>query len=235
MTDNYDLDEHEHGHEAPDEHESKAEVWQEEDQPPVDDLTEGDGATVLEEEEGEHAQEDISESPPRKSSMLLPVTVGIGGLLLLGAVLYWQFNRSSSQSAQGFTPIASHSATASAGTGPGEAGIAPKTSLTNASQTSVAMPLPTASPSSMQAGTAMPNSAGVLPAGLSPPPANSMFPGAPKTSVQGSVQPVVPLTPMAALPPSNMVSGADEIDARIASLATRVDGMKNCLIRPYSN
>jgi len=76
---------------------AEGESWQD-DQPPVDDFADHipeETATVSEETEMPVESEEHAVAA-RKTSPVLPIVAGIGGVLFLGALLYWQFGSSSS-------------------------------------------------------------------------------------------------------------------------------------------
>jgi hypothetical protein len=89
MTNENDPDHPAHEH-AP----SEAETWSD-NQPPVDDFadseTSEDEATLVSQEA---ETEEMLTQGGRSRSMFLPLAAGVGGLLVLGAVVYWQFGRS---------------------------------------------------------------------------------------------------------------------------------------------
>ncbi|HEU0117589.1 MAG TPA: hypothetical protein VFR09_03050 [Alphaproteobacteria bacterium] len=97
MTDQYGNGEHpEAGHEEM----TEAEAWHD-DQPPVDDFADQPSeemATVSEESEVPEEEQSFETEEEKKKSMLLPAAAGLGGLLFLGAVLYWQFGTGNSSS-----------------------------------------------------------------------------------------------------------------------------------------
>jgi len=199
MTDNYDLDPHEHEAHEGEAHQSQGEAWPD-DQPPVDDFTDpgAEETATSSEETGAHQEEEMMDSEPRKSSALLPIIAGIGGLLFLGAILYWQFGRSSSEPPSLPSPpplqiaqapvvkpaavpiVASDTKPTSKdqavdlaaimkqSAAPAPADVAPKTSFAATGNPTVALPMPSPPPAAAPSSVAPP-SAAPAPAILPPP------------------------------------------------------------------
>ncbi len=64
-------------------------------EPPVDDFHVGEESATVSEEADAHDETGTEQTVAAKKSMLIPIAAGVGGLLILGAVLYWQFGGSS--------------------------------------------------------------------------------------------------------------------------------------------
>ncbi len=230
MTDNYDMEPHEHDAHVEDEHQPKAEAWPD-DQPPVDDFADhgAEETATSSEEMGTH-QEEIMDSEPRRSSPLLPILAGVGGLLFLGAILYWQFGRTPSvapsvpappplQIAQApIKPVAPPTTFQDTAVTPKETppdlgsvmkqtattasttDVAPKTSYTATNQ-SVAMPTPVAAP--------------VTPVTVTAPPASTV-----SVSVSSTAPTMLP-------PPSaNVTVTNTALETRVNDLSTRMEALK---------
>ena len=99
---------------------TEAETWQD-DQPPVDDFADQplEETATVSEEEGELPDDDQSGMiiDEKKRSLMLPIAAGLGGMLFLGAVLYWQFGTSPPAIAGHKTTTAFHGVLDGAGTG----------------------------------------------------------------------------------------------------------------------
>jgi hypothetical protein len=226
---------HEHDHMA------EAETWQG-DQPPVDDFADHaseETATVSEETEIP-SDTPIAETEVRKTSVTLPIIAGIGGLLILGAVLYWQFgssNAASSTPPLGVTEMTKPPiSTASATTAPSEnADVAPTTNMApvadaTSSMPTTAAPSGVATPASAPAPIVTPAPVAALPPAAPAPAAVAATASAPAASTTASVP--VPSTTPAVMPavvsaPTPVETSA--IDARLAALSSHIDDMQNAL------
>lgn len=182
------------------------------DQPPVDDFADHSNeeeATVI--EESEPVEEGAAETttPRRKSSMVLPITAGLGGLMFLGALLYFHNHSSTAPSPTPLHDVASGSmdsatipaAPLSVATNkaPTPDAVAPTTALAPvADQTSAATNTPSA-----PAGTALPTNGNDSSTALVAPPVNPpspplTAPPAPAMPVAAVPAPVAPMAPPAA-------------------------------------
>lgn len=245
MTDNYDLDAsehaegHEHEHEMVGDHEPKAEAWQD-DQPPVDDLLE-DGAQVSEDSGATH--EEVVETKNRKASMVFPIALGVVCIAVLGIVINWQLNRSSS-SAPTSMQIAAKPMPKVALAAPdaGMPEVAPKTALTNTpSSVGMAMPMNNSNndtanfvPSPTSQPTAAAGISSNAPASAASAPSAVVASVAPPPPMPEATTPTpAPMPVVESVPTTSTVSATtgntQNIDARIASLSARVDELKKSL------
>jgi uncharacterized coiled-coil protein SlyX len=213
-----------------------ADTWSD-DQPPVDDFADpeqtAEGEATIS-HEGEEVATDttpVVENNPRKS-MFLPVAAGIGGLIFLGAVAWWQFGRSP-PATQPSPMVATLKAT-------------PPTTST----ASVTPPSPATSSVDMNAIYASTHQAPPAPASVEPTSPSSpspvildtapttalTLPGAAPASAPSAAPPVVkplPLpTPMTAVistaPPAPSAT-SESTDARLAALTSRLDELEKSL------
>jgi len=228
MTDNYGSDPH--ADEANADHEQdvtqEAEVWHD-NQPPVDDFADHppeETATVSEETEILGEETEVTEIPRKKVSLLLPLVAGIGGLLFLGALLYWQFGAAptpTGQTAQlSSPPPLSTETPASADTA--AAKPAPISSNGSADISSLKQPAEDVTPTTAMApvadASAPPSSpAPVVPSVSTSPPV-----------VSPSIPATVPLSPpsatIAAAPVKN-----DAVEQRLNILSAHVEDLQKSL------
>jgi intracellular multiplication protein IcmG len=229
MTDNYGNDPHnehsgEHVHDEQLGAEGEAgehEVWHDE-HPPVDDFADQPAeeiATVSEETEM-HEDHDEPEVMRRKTSVLLPIAAGIGGLLFLGALLYWQFGGMFKQQAAApipplraqsapiipETPAITASTPATAGMPPVPAiAVAPTTSLAAITDATTSTPATASATTGLQNGTATPNAG---PAPVVTPVVAPAVPPSPPVAVTASAMPTPAAVPVVAAPVAPKVSSA---------------------------
>jgi hypothetical protein len=221
MTDKYgNTPNNRENHESEHEHDlsvsPEADAWQG-DQPPIDDFADQTGeemASVSEETEM-HDDINVANAAAKKPSLLLPIAASVGGLLFLGAILYWQFGtnhtgrllESASLTAlipAALNPLASAPAptvptTAFAATGgnnvkppePANTGVAPTTAMgsfvsPSKSETMAQNPI-------AQTGSAIPNGVPPIPNGV--PPQASTFEPAPAAPVSPAPQTLAQAAP----------------------------------------
>jgi hypothetical protein len=196
------------------------------DHPPVDDFS--DTATASEETAmiSEEASEETSgeETPPpaSPSRSMLPLFAGIGGILLVGAMIYWQFGHSSppamitqtqAPKSAASVPLSSNPSPKQA---PGSGKIAESdiTALYKAPPELASPPIP--SPSSATSPTTSPT----MPSAAPPTPAitpNQVNPSVPLASAASAV---------ASAPPA---PSAPPVDARINTLTASVNDLQKSL------
>lgn len=230
MTDQYGSD-HE-GHDVSPEHEQggEAESWHDEqpvNEPPVDDFADPEShteesATVSEEAEAAPELEEETEVPSSgRKKLLLPLAAGIGGLLFLGGMMYLQFGGHSATSA---TPLPIAVAqnpklpTNDNGSAPVEdaaptTALAPVPEITSAPTTAlptnsgIATPIAQANPSPAAANVPAAQPAQTTPAVI-----------APSNMVQNLAPPAIPAP-----------SANETLEARLTTLAARVDNLQKSL------
>ncbi|MDX2027373.1 MAG: hypothetical protein SFW62_01910 [Alphaproteobacteria bacterium] len=243
MTDDYGAEHHNHGDQPHESHDLKPETWTD-DHPPVDDFADtATEETASVSEELGAVIEDQPDSGQRKSSPLLPIAAGVGGLLILGGILYWQFGTSSPPPSPAPVPMnTASSAPAKIDTLPPSvpttetpadvtdisdlkappSDTAPKTAMASAPETSALPQAPAASGNNVAdiINIEPPAPAAALPAPVIPAPA----PVAQKTDI---LPPTDATAPPAALPDISL--SKESMETRLADLTQQVDQLKKAL------
>ncbi|MFY9287341.1 MAG: hypothetical protein WAO98_02440 [Alphaproteobacteria bacterium] len=224
MTDEYGSRE---GHESETDLGAEAESWQS-DQPPTDDFADQpleETATVSEENEMLEEASGVAEAGAKKKSMMLPMIAALGGLLFLGAMVYWQFGSTdpnagvptppplSSQATPAPVPSPTQTADASDAVKPVEPleAVAPKTNMDPASDLTVAA-------------TGQNPTSGVA----TPTPVSAPAP-VPSVAVPDPVPVSAPLAVPAPLPAVVNTASPTSVDSRLSALAARVDDLQKSL------
>ncbi len=238
MTDNYGSGPHDHEVGADHEQDmtSETEAWQG-DQPPVDDFADHapeETATVSEETEVMGEDSDTQESTPKKASLILPIVAGVGGLLFLGALLYWQFG-GPKPPVSPFAPLpplstaaletAAPKPTAAPDNGNTDVGN-PKPAPEDVAPTTALAPVTDAAPVPSPA----PVPAAVPVAAM--PPANPA--SVPTTSAPPLVTPAVPasVVPAAVMPPATAASApaaGNAVETRLNALSAHVEDLQKSI------
>lgn len=253
MTDKYGSEPHpdEAGH---DQHMAdENETWTGE--PPVDDFHAGEEAATVS-EEIESAEDTVaSQENSSKKSLALPIIAGVGGLLFLGAVLYWQFGASSSNSmpvasvpplsnpmappvattdAPVSTPAAADISTDISNLKPAAPDVAPTTGLTPVAADAVVKPVPNLMVAPSDTATAAPLSDATAVA-LSPKPATITPAPTPSAVVAATPLPPTPTSvPVIVAPPSVTATTPaaakdNSVDVKLAALSARVEDLQKSL------
>ncbi len=241
MTDPYNSDP-----QNQDEHkeETGAEVWHD-DRPPVDDFADhpAEEAVASEEAMPEGDQSEAPVTEKKKRSILLPIAVGIIGVLFLGAMLYIQFGGSNSNtnpppiavaSSAPSSPTTAAASTTSSTPASGDVDIG---SLYNGATQDQSQGKPTAADAAPTTSSAI----------MTPPPAPASTPASPPSVVpskadqptQPSLQPspppmavqnpIVMPAPIAPAPPTSATSDNGAAEQRLSALTSRVDDLQKAL------
>jgi len=238
MTDEHGSDTPETGHEdVPAEGHSSQEaepgVWSD-DHPPVDDFadpssTNEEGATASHEVATETEEETSATPTAAPARSMLPLFAGIGGVLLIGAVIYWQFGHSSSSP----PPMV---AAASAPKSPSSVGKATNSGATSAPTSTTTGDMDIASlykPAPEPAAPAIPEPSPVSAAPPTPAPdtvsqAPTIVPPVPSSSGSNVASNIIPSNTSA---PSTQIvpPTAVTMDTRIDNLSARIDGIQKSL------
>ncbi len=237
------------------EQEGMGEAWQGNEPPPVDDFgdpagTGEDAATASAESEpgmDEDAAPTTEEGTEKKRSLLLPAAAGIGGILLLGGLLYWQFG--GALRGPSLPPVAAHatpsfpqkSPAAQPATPMAKVGGAAPAADAAAADAATTQTVAASVGGSIQPGVAMPGALGDQ-ASLSVPPADApatsgadLTPSAPGLSPLPSAEAAAPVAvPSPSAPvlstPNVTASAADaSVSARLSSLTGKVESLQKML------
>jgi len=213
---------------------SANETW--EGEPPVDDFHAGeDMATVSEETEMAEGDSTAEGAPGKKvagkKSMIVPIGAGVGGLLIAGAILYWQF---------GMTPVSAPIPVASIPPLSTEAPAATNPAAATPALSNDVAPTSALAPVADKPATTAPSPTEIV--ALPPKPempmaAPSLSPAA-AASQEPSSAAVPPATPIAMVPPpipattpSLSPGSAKDVnaDARLAALTMHVEELQKNL------
>lgn len=227
MTDKYGSEPNEHEQEGM---AGEHETWTSE--PPVDDFHAGEEAAIVS-EESEMPEEALTEQASPKKSLALPLVAGIGGLLFLAAVLYWQFGSSANAPlpvAQ-VPPLSTQTVATDMVVPPSSENTAPADLTKPATPTDVApttglTPVTDATPKPMP-----------LPTPAAAPTSDATVVALPPKPVADAAAPVVPVpvattAPVAVMAvPVPVASAAKDnsLDARMNSLSARVEDLQKSL------
>lgn len=212
---------------------------------PVDDFHAGEEATVSEEVET-HEETSGAQTAPAKKSIALPAIAGIGGILFLGAVLYWQFGMSSSDSgipaapplsmpapvtenntapvAPPTPPTANEATADNAPKAPADV-AAPTTALAPVTDATKAV-VPPAQPASVSAASSDTTIVALppKPAAVTVTVAPATPPAAPAVVATAPVAPQVPAAVVAVTQPKD-----NAVDTQLSSLSNRVEDLQKSL------
>lgn len=200
--------------------ETEAGVWSD-DHPPVDDFA--DAGNVNEEaasvsQEATADSDETSMPPAAPSRSMLPLFAGIGGILLLGAVIYWQFGHSSPPPMM--APQASPKSSSSLSTASNTKSQAPTTLAPTTKKVEEGDITSLYKPANEPSSSASTETAPTTAMATTPEPTAPPAPAMPANPVPAAVAPAAPAPTVAVAPVA---------DTRIDSLTVRMDGLEKSI------